>query len=148
MCGGVRYTHNGSEYTVYFPQPGAELPVRLHGGDTALLTWGRRDQEPGALPPGGWARLESIKQGRWDRYFPIPVRLILIAFMEKNRQGRTHWYPLVSGTFVQGLVATEGEERRVYVVTIQPTLPDQAVIHERWPRIVLASDVVTNRDSL
>lgn len=52
-------------------------------------------------------------------------------------------HPLVTGTFVQGLVATEGEEKRVYAVTIHPTLPDQAAIHERWPKIIFASEVVT-----
>lgn len=79
MCGGVHYIHNDQEQRVYFPNPAAQLPVQLKGtmtaaghveGATALLPWGRRKQQEGRLPLGGWARLESIYSGHWDRYFP------------------------------------------------------------------------------
>jgi len=141
MCDGVRFRLNGVEMTVYFPQPGAVLPVRMKGGAPRLIPWGRREAESGELPVGGWAQLESIKQGRWDRYFPKPVKLVLHAFMEKDLHGRAHWYPCVVG-YVQGLVARECAEERVYVVTIRPTLPEQVVIHHRWPRIIFASEFV------
>jgi hypothetical protein len=59
--------------------------------------------------------------------------------MEKDQHGGVHWYPRVIG-YVQGLVAREDAEERVYVVTIRPTLPEQAVIHHRWPRIIFASE--------
>jgi hypothetical protein len=134
MCGGVYYSVNGRDVRVYFPNPGAMLPVRTRRGDTELLAWGRRHDQPGELPPGGWARLDTIYSGRWDRWFPVPVKLTIKSFMEKDFEGHGHWYDLTRGQWVQGLVARHRHERRVYVVTIDPELED--AIHERWPRIM------------
>jgi hypothetical protein len=134
MCGGVYYSVNGQEVRVYFPNPKAMLPVRTRRGSTHLLAWGRRHDQAGELPPGGWARLDTIYSGRWDRWFPVPVKLPITSFMEKDFEGRSHWYDLTRGQWVQGLVARHRQERRVYVVTIEPELPD--AVHERWPRIM------------
>ncbi len=134
MCGGVLYEHNGQEVRIGFPNPRARLPVARRCGDPELLVWGRRRSESGRLPFGGWARLESIKTGRWDRWQPQPVRLRIRAFMEKDIQGDSHWFELNSGQWIQGLVARDGGERRVYVVTITPEMPE--AVHERWPRII------------
>lgn len=142
MCGGVQYKHEGKTLKVYFPNPQAVLPVRLKLGGHTLLPWGRREGESGALPVGGWARHESILVGKWDRFFPKAVRLDLEAFMEKDNQGKSHWYPITASNAIQALVARQDNEQRVYVVTITPTLPDQAAIHSRWPRIVTASSLV------
>jgi len=137
MCGGVKFQHEGQILTVYFPNPKAVLPVALKQGGCELVIWGRRKQETGKLPPGGWARHDSIKAGKWDKYFPKPVRIDVQEFMEKDNNKKSHWYPLVPGNWIQGLVACDGEERRVYVVTITPTLPEQLAVHHRWPRIML-----------
>ena len=137
MCGGVKYFHEGQEWTVYFPNPKAKLPVRLKNGEHQLITWGRRREEPGKLPKGGWARHESVKKGVWDKYFPNPVLIDVTDFMEKDRKQYSHWYPVVKGQAIQGLLATDGEETRVYVVTITPKLEEQEIIHDRWPRIVI-----------
>jgi len=142
MCGGVQFTHEGKTLKVYFPDPKAVLPVRLKSGSHVLLTWGRREGESGTLPVGGWARHESILAGKWDRFFPKPVRLDLEAFMEKDNQGKSHWYPVIAPNAMQALVARWDDEQRVYVVTINPTLPDQAAVHSRWPRFVSASSLV------
>lgn len=136
MCGAAKYRHHGRTVTARFPDPGAALPVILRSGDQALLPWGRREAQQGDLPPGGWARLDSIRAGRWARYAPRPVRLAVEEFMEKDAAGRAHWYPLAPGRWIQGLVATRGEERRVYVVTIVPSEEAQRAVHNRWPRIV------------
>lgn len=136
MCGGAKYKHEGQTVTAYFPNPKAALPVLRRDGGQELLSWGRREEQQGTLPPGGWARLDSVKQGRWDRYDPKPVRLAIEEFMEKDRTGHSHWYRLDAGQWLQGLVATYGEEQRVYVVTLVPTEEAQRAIHDRWPRIV------------
>lgn len=138
MCGGVLYQHEEQEIRTFFPHPRARLPVVQRHGGSRLVVWGRRREENGNLPLGGWARLESIKAGRWSRWQPRPVRLSLSAFMEKDIQGQSHWFPLIAGQWVQGLLARQGEEQRVYVVTITPQMPD--AVHERWPRIVSARD--------
>ena len=96
--------------------------------------YGRRQDQAGRLPLGGWARLESIYEGRWDRWSPRPVKLMVSQFMEKDIEGHSHWFDLTPGKWVQGLVARWESEQRVYVVTITPELAD--AIHERWPRIL------------
>jgi hypothetical protein len=134
MCGGVYYIIDGQEVRTYFPNPKAQLPVQKRDSRIELLPWGRRKNQSGHLPLGGWARLESIYAGRWDKWFPKPVKLMVSQFMEKDIEGNTHWYDLTPGKWVQGLVAYWDNERRVYVVTVSPEHED--AIHDRWPRIM------------
>jgi hypothetical protein len=134
MCGGVYFEHEERDVRVYFPNPGARLPVRCRKGGVGLLPWGRRPQQAGQLPLGGWARLEAIYAGRWDRWFPVPVKLVLKSFMEPDIEGHARWYDLTRGQWIQGLVAREGSERRVYVVVGEPELAE--AVHARWPRIL------------
>jgi len=138
MCGGVKFHHDNTELTVYFPNPAAVLPVRMKSGNHALIRWGRRNDEPGVLPSGGWARHDFVLNGIWDKYFPRPVLITADQFMEKDKQGKSHWYPLTAATYIQGLVANDGDEQRIYVVTITTDAGDYEDIHERWPRIVSA----------
>ncbi len=119
---------------MYFPNPAATLPVRTRAGGAELLPWGRRQKQPGKLPLGGWARLDAIHAGRWDRWFPRPVQLPVHSFMEKDIEGNSHWYDLMAGQFIQGLVARDDAEQRVYIVTIAPERDD--TLFERWPRIL------------
>lgn len=134
MCGGVYYTHEGQDVRVYFPNPKALLPVCGKSGGINMLPWGRRRDQAGRLPLGGWARLDSIYAGRWDRWFPVPVKIPVKSFMEKDLEGLSHWFDLTKGQWVQGLVARDGAEQRVYVVTVTPEMDD--AVHERWPRIL------------
>ncbi len=136
MCGGVYYTCQGQDIRVYFPNPKAMLPVRKRSGENELLPWGRRKVQSGKLPLGGWARLDAIYAGRWDYWRPVPVKLMVKSFMEKDIENNSHWYDLVSGQWIQGLVARDGYERRIYVVTVEPEMVD--AIHNRWPRIMHA----------
>ena len=134
MCGGVYYTIQNQDTRVYFPNPKALLPVKPRAGGIKTLAWGRRREQAGALPLGGWARLDSIYAGRWDRWFPVPVKIPVKSFMEKDLEGHSHWFDLTRGQWIQGLVARYQHERRVYVVTIEPELPE--AVHDRWPRIM------------
>ena len=138
MCGGVYFQYLGELQRMYFPNPKAVLPIRTRAGEVQLLPWGRRQQQAGKLPLGGWARLDAIHAGRWDRWFPRPVKLPVHSFMEKDIAGNSHWYDLMAGQFIQGLVARNDAERRVYIVTITPEMSD--AVHERWPRIISAVD--------
>ena len=134
MCGGVYYTTGEQDTRVYFPNPKAQLPVKTRTDDIRMLAWGRRHEQAGRLPLGGWARLDSIYVGRWDRWFPVPVKIPVKSFMEKDLEGHSHWYDLTRGQWIQGLVARHQQERRIYVVTIEPELAD--AVHDRWPRIM------------
>jgi hypothetical protein len=134
MCGGVLYTFAGQEIRVFFPNARAGLPVLTRDGEVVRLPWGRRQGQVGRLPLGGWARLDAIHAGQWDRWFPVPVKMPLTAFMERDIEDRSHWYALTKGQWVQGLVARDKYERRVYVVTVTPEAAD--AMHARWPRIM------------
>ncbi len=136
MCDGVYYTANSQDIRAYFPNPKAQLPVMIRGGGISSLAWGRRHEQAGSLPLGGWARLDGIYAGRWDRWFPVPVKIPVRSFMEKDLEGHSRWYDLTRGQWIQGLVARDRHERRIYVVTIEPELAE--AIHNRWPRIMSA----------
>lgn len=95
-----------------------------------VITLGRRQAEPGKLPLTGWARLSRIKQGMWNPWQPQPVKIAVDAWLEKM-EGLSHWHPLALNEYLQGLVARNGQERRVYVVILAPTGK-----HDRLPRVV------------
>jgi len=134
MCGGVFYTHQGNDVRVYFPNPKALLPVKKKSGEIELLPWGRREKQAGVLPLGGWARLDSIYSGRWDRWEKKAVKILVNQFMEKDISGNSHWFDITKGQFIQGLIARHQQEQRLYIVTVEPEF-DEAV-HNRWPRIL------------
>lgn len=132
MCGGIEY----QDQKIFFPQTDACLPVRLRDGNVTWVTWSRREKEAvGKFPNGGWARLNSIKNGKWKPWHPRPVLIAADLFMEKDREGRSQWIPLDASLVIQGLLAKRSEEMRVYVVTVN-TPPEHSWIHDRWPRLV------------
>ncbi|MEJ2310704.1 MAG: hypothetical protein P8Z31_03105 [Gammaproteobacteria bacterium] len=143
MCGGVEYKESGHLWTVYFPDSEARLPVVTKMHRTRLVTWGRRHYEAGALPLGGWARHESIEEGVWARWNPLPVKIHVRRYMEKDSNNKSHWFDVPPLHVIQGLVASHGEEQRVYIVTV-PAEGEFAAIHDRWPRIVQAEPLFKN----
>lgn len=137
MCGGIEYQGN----KIYFPQPEAKLPIKLRHGDVVWVLWGKRQNEgPGKFPNGGWARLDSIKAGKWKPWHPRPVLIPADSFMEKDNEKKSHWIVLESGMMIQALLAERGGEKRVYVVT-EETPKDYQWIHDRWPRLVRVADI-------
>lgn len=135
MPEAVIYQYQNKIHTMYFSRATALLPVKLANNDVKLVTWGRRQQENSEMPLGGWARLNTIYDGKWGQYLPKPVRLPIDKFMKTDYEGRVHWYEITRGQYMQGLLAHEGDEYRVYIVTIVPELLD--VCYDRWPRIVV-----------
>lgn len=74
----------GDEFMrMYFPNSKAMQRV-LKGGSHILLPWGRMQEQHGKLQLGGCARLESVYSGIWDKYFARPVKIPVLAFMEKT----------------------------------------------------------------
>lgn len=132
MCVGVRYTLGSRDMEVQFKSPAAQLPVPSKDG-LVLMPWGRRPRQAGKLPLGSCAFLDAIHAGNWNRYRPRGVRLWIRAFAEQDVEGRIHWHEVTAGKWIKGLVATEAAERRIYVVTITPTLAETP--YERWPVI-------------
>ena len=134
MCGGVSFQAAGQIIKTFFPNPKARLPVLGRDGDIIMVPWGRRDNQPGSSPQGGWARLESIREGRWERYHPQPVKIAVDTFMEKDSSGISHWFEVLPGHYIQGLIAKDAGFTRLYVVTTQ----DEKSCHTsgRWPRVI------------
>ena len=54
--------------------------------------------------------------------------------MQTDIEGHTHWFDLPKGKWIQGLIAREKHEQRVYIVTIEPIEND--AIYASWPRIL------------
>jgi hypothetical protein len=134
MPDGVMYQYDGEVQTVYFANPKALLPVRLANGQVKRVAWGRRQHQSGELPLGGWAAFTTIYQGKWNSYQPKPIQLPILKFMEKDFEGNIHWYDVISGFWIQGLMAREEQEFRIYIVTIAPE--SHTTYHNRWPRIM------------
>ncbi len=127
MCGGIEY----QDQKVFFPQPGARLPVRLRDGNVTWVTWGMRKNESIVkFPNGGWARLNSIQSGKWKPWRPRPVLIVADQFMEKDQEKQSHWVELDKSMVIQGLLAERNNEQRAYVVTVN-TPPEYAWIHDR-----------------
>ena len=97
MCGGIECQN----HKIYFPQPDARLPVLLRHGDVTWVTWGKRkNEDSGKFPNGGWARLDSIKAGKWKPWHPRPVLIPAESFMEKDHDKQSHWITLVTGMVI------------------------------------------------
>lgn len=136
MCYGVLYDHEGHSLQSHFSRASAVLPVCTKTGGHVLVPWGRRPDEPGALPVGASARHEDILAGEWDYFFPKPVCLAINAIAEPTKRGKVRWAPVVRSNALQGVVARDGEEQRVYIVTIPVVLPEVAAQQQRCPRFV------------
>ncbi|MGI9276394.1 MAG: hypothetical protein ACR2PT_16315 [Endozoicomonas sp.] len=145
MCGGVQFNHDGQTLKIFFPNPKARLPVLTRQGKNVLVPWGRREEQPGNTPQGGWARLESIQNGVWERFKPRPVKIIVDAFMEKDVNGSSHWFLLEDRQFIQGLIATDGPFTRLYVVTEE----NEKSCHQknRWPRVITGDSILRDEAS-
>ena len=129
MCGGVGYkTRNipeselkkyySPELLKHFKQTGriesffwqtkAVLPVKGRK-KVQLVIWGNKDTDI-KLPKTGWARQESLDEGKWDYLHPQPVDIAVDSGYEKKT-----WFELPQGT--KGVVVKRGEEERVYMIT-------------------------------
>jgi len=136
MCGGIKY----QDQQIYFPKPDARLPVLLRHGGVTWITWGNRTTtDSSRFPNGGWARLDSIKLGKWKPWHPRPVLIPADSFMEKDHDKNSHWIDLAPGMAIQALLAERNGEQRIYVVT-EDTPIEYNWIHDRWPRLRKLSD--------
>lgn len=136
MTWAVRFLHDGRDTLSRFEWQRAVLPISARRGAQMVLTrWGRRPDEPGELPLGGWARLTHVQGAAWDRFAPRPVLLPVQWFTERDVTGREQWFQVTRGQYLQGCLARFSRESRVYVVTLD-CAPDVGEF-ERWPRVVI-----------
>ena len=106
MCGGVGYKTKNipeAELKKYYSQElikrfkkedrvesffwhdRATLPIKRKG-KTQLVLWGNKDKAK-RLPPTGWAREESLKEGQWDYLHPEAVDIPVDEGYEQDFRG-------------------------------------------------------------
>jgi len=135
MCGGLEFRQRNNEtIRVLFPNPKAALLV-----DPAMntwLPWGRRKEQPGDWPDGGWARFESLHKGYWKRWGSERTLIWPLRWMEKDRQRKSQWFDLPPGHALVCLTLTKAPGTPIYVVT-SPAEGDYLTdIHDRIPKLV------------
>jgi len=135
MCGGLEFRQRNNETTrVLFPNPKAALLV-----DPAMntwLPWGRRKEQPGDWPDGGWARFESLHKGYWKRWGSERTLLWPVRWMEKDRQRKSQWFDLPPGHALVCLTLTKAPGTPIYVVTSPAEGDYLSDIHDRIPKLV------------
>jgi putative SOS response-associated peptidase YedK len=144
MCGGMSYQYVDPETgeiktrKVYFPIPQAKIPVIEEETETiSLCQWGRRhgEDENFDVPITGWARLLSLKEGKWNQYQPTKVKIPATAWMEKDADRQSHWFDMDDGQAILGVRIEQRGKAFVYVVT-RPAEGAMSAIHERMPMLV------------
>ena len=107
------------------------VPADAEGSEPRerLLRWGNRDKKA-PFPQTGWARIDSIEQGKWDYLKPKQVVIPVTYGVEKGK-----WFPIEKG--IQGVVVERGGEQRVYMLTDDAT-PEflDTTHHGRMPVLV------------
>jgi hypothetical protein len=92
----------------FFWEKNSVLPVRTKKG-IQLKLWGNKDENI-KLPKTGWAKIESIKIGKWGYLHPEIVDIPVDSGYEKKV-----WFCLPQGT--KGVVVQKGNNERVYMIT-------------------------------
>lgn len=143
MCIAIEYQGKVISWADAEPR----LPVLRKDGEIEWVTWGLpfARARSATIPAGGWARLESIRDGKWRRYGARPVKIPASRFAERDADGTAHWFELTDGLVIQGaMIAVKNREQtatlgelilRVYVVT-EPAIGDVATVHDRMPRTI------------
>ncbi|MDY6821391.1 MAG: hypothetical protein SVN78_07205 [Deferribacterota bacterium] len=138
MCGGLIFNNKDELIRVYFPVPYSTIYYIDSKGVTNKAFWGIRGESEFSdliFPKTGWAKIESIKSGYWNRFNPEKVYIPAYKYMEKDPNGNSHWFELKDNEFIMGLLVKSYEHPFVYVITI-PSPKDYAHIHDRWVFVV------------
>ncbi len=107
--------------------PKALLPVWI-GNELTVLEWGNRDNKLSRLPKTGWARVESVEQGKWQHLRPEKVDILAAYGLEKGV-----WFQVSEG--MKGiLVRDEQKQPHVYMLTKQASHYYEVMTrHDREP---------------
>ncbi len=105
----IHQAEKSGEVRVYYWSKKPFLPV-FSNNTTQLLEWGNRDKKSGS-PATGWAKEESINNGKWDRYKPEVVKIIAESGYEKGK-----WFK-INGSGIKGIIIKNDHKNSVYMVT-------------------------------
>jgi hypothetical protein len=131
-----QFEATGEVRSVYWQKGEPVLPVMESEQDEdgaaaepRLLLWGNRDKNK-PLPQTGWARMESIEDGKWGYLKPKPVFIPVEYGVEKGK-----WFGIDKG--IAGLVIEKAGEERVYMLT--QAADDEfldVTHHDRMPALI------------
>lgn len=96
------------EVDSFFWHKDAVLPIRTKTG-IQLKLWGNKDDDL-KLPKTGWAKIESLKAGKWDYLHPETLDIPIERGYEKKV-----WFDMPKGA--KGILVKKGDEERVYMIT-------------------------------
>ncbi len=97
------------EFQSYFWAPQPVLPIEKEG-EVQLMLWGNRNDEL-KLPKTGWAKIESLEDGKWAYLHPEYVKIPAARGYEKGV-----WFEIKSGS-LKGVVIEKDDQSRVYMMT-------------------------------
>ena len=120
-----KFEENGEGLTFYWDE-NPVLPVVID--NTAhLVEWGNRSGKDN-LPRTGWAKLESINEGKWRYLNPKSIIIPAIRGYEKGV-----WFD-INGQGLEGISVNKENIRRIYMVT-KPASNDYIKLtkHNRQP---------------
>lgn len=92
----------------FFWQKNSVLPVKTRTG-MQLKLWGNKNENL-KLPETGWAKEESLREGKWDYLKPVIVNIPIDKGCEKKI-----WFDAIGG--MKGILVKRNNLERVYMVT-------------------------------
>ena len=93
-----------------------------------LLLWGNRNKDI-PLPQTGWARLNSVAEGKWTYLKPQSVLIPVTYGVEKGK-----WFRIDNG--IKGMAVQRDGHRHVYMLTQDADEEYESVTkHERMPAL-------------
>lgn len=140
MCGGLIFKTNKNEQfiTAYFPRP----YTKIYGVNRELKIieayWGKRDEiefKDINMPKTGWARIESLEKGFWNKFEYTKVLIPAYKYMEKDKTGHSHWFMLNENEFIEAILIVKENLNFIYIVTV-PSTEEYSKIHNRWVSVV------------
>jgi putative SOS response-associated peptidase YedK len=138
-----QFEATGEVRSLYWQKADPVLPVLIERDENEaeeaneaprIMLWGNRDKNK-PLPQTGWARLESIEEGKWGYMKPRPALIPVSYGVEKGK-----WFSINKG--IAGLVVRKAGEERIYMLT-QAADEDflDVTHHERMPVLIDQDDI-------
>lgn len=97
------------EWQSFFWAPQPILPVEKNG-EIQLMLWGNREEKI-KFPKTGWAKIESLDDGKWAYLHPEYIKIPAERGFEKGV-----WFKIKSGG-LKGVVIEKDDQSRVYMMT-------------------------------
>ncbi len=110
----AEFEKSGQVRSLYWQRGEPLLPVLFEDGEEEtpryeLMLWGNRSKDI-PLPQTGWARLNSMAEGKWSYLKPEPVLIPVTYGVEKGK-----WFTIEHG--IKGMAVQRAHHRRVYMLT-------------------------------